>query len=79
MTQFQSKINTEVYSSFCGYLYQFGYYSYFIKFGLGLGEDAKGSFALFDLCLLGCQSFEKLFYKKATHKMLMKLTPFRKK
>jgi len=31
------------------YLYQSGYYSYLIKVGLGLGEDANGSFALFNL------------------------------
>jgi len=33
----------------CGCLYQSGYYSYLIKIGLGLGEDTKGSFALFNL------------------------------
>jgi len=39
------------------YLYQSGYCSYLIKVGLGLGEDAKVSFPLFNLSLLGCQSF----------------------
>jgi len=31
------------------YLYQSGYDSYLVKVGLGLGQDAKGSFALFNL------------------------------
>jgi len=30
------------------YLYQSCYYNYLIKVGLGLGYDAKGSFALFN-------------------------------
>ncbi len=34
----------------CSYLFQSGYYSYLIKVGLGLGEDAEASFALFNLC-----------------------------
>jgi len=38
------------------YLYQSGYYSYLIKVGLRLGEDAHVELALFNLCLLGCQS-----------------------
>jgi len=47
------------------HLYQSGYYSYLIKVGLGLGEDAKGVFALFNLCLLGCTSlWETLLQKK---------------
>jgi len=29
----------------CNYLYQFCYYSYLIKVGLGLGQEAKSSFA----------------------------------
>jgi len=49
----------------CGYLYQSGYYSYLIKVDLGLGENAKGCFALFNLCLLGCTSlWETLLQKK---------------
>ena len=38
------------------YLYQSGYYSYLIKVGLGLDEDTRVALALFNLCLLGCQS-----------------------
>ncbi len=38
------------------YLYQSGYYSYLIKVGLGLSEDARIALALFNLSLLGCQS-----------------------
>jgi hypothetical protein len=30
-----------------------------IKVGLGLGEDACIAFALFNLCLLGCQSLRE--------------------
>jgi len=45
----------------CSNLNQFDNYSYIIKVGLGLGKDAKGSFALYNLW---CQSlWEKLFYK----------------
>ena len=33
-----------------------GYYSYLIMVGLGLDEDSKGGFELFDSSLLGCQS-----------------------
>ncbi len=40
----------------CSYLSQSGYYSYLIKVGFGFGEDAKVSFALFNLSLLGSQS-----------------------
>ncbi len=32
--------------------------------GLGLGEDAKGSSALFNLCLLGCQSLLETLLQK---------------
>ncbi len=39
-----------------GYLYQSGYNSYLIMVGLGLDEDSKGGFALFNSSLLGCQS-----------------------
>jgi len=35
------QLNTEVLFIICDYLYQSGYYSYLIKVGLGLGEDAK--------------------------------------
>jgi hypothetical protein len=52
-----SVFNTEVYPSFVGYLYQSSYYNYLIKVGLGLGEDAF--IALFNLCLLGCQSLRE--------------------
>jgi len=38
------------------YFYQSGYFSYLIKVGLGLGEDTHIALALFNLCLLGCQS-----------------------
>jgi len=34
----------------CSFLYQSSYYSYLIKVGLGLGEEANDSFALFNLC-----------------------------
>ncbi len=54
MIKFNS--SSEVYSSFVSYVYQSGYYSYLIKVGLGLGEDACIVFALINLCLLGCQS-----------------------
>jgi len=47
------------------YLYQSGYYSYLIKVGLGLGEDTKVSFALFNLSLLGCQNFGINFLTKS--------------
>jgi len=33
----------------CHYSYQSSYYSYLIKVGLGLSEDAKSRFALFNL------------------------------
>ncbi len=32
------------------HLDQSNYYSYLIKVGLGLGNEAKSSFVLFDLC-----------------------------
>jgi len=48
----------------CDYLYQSGYYSYLIKVGLGMGEDNKGSFTLFNLCCKVAKVCEKLFYKK---------------
>jgi len=44
-----------------GYWYQSGYYSYLIRVGLGLAEGAKGSFALFNLSFLGCQSLWENF------------------
>jgi len=37
----RTEFNTEVYSSFVRHLYKSGYYSYFIKVGLGLDEDAS--------------------------------------
>jgi len=59
------KIFFKVYSSFVRYSYQSGYYSYFIKFGLGLGEDACiAALALFYLCLLGCQSLRETLLQK---------------
>jgi len=53
-----SWISIEYWSLFiiCNYLYQSGYYSYLIKVGLSLSEDAKSSFvakfALFNLYCL---------------------------
>jgi len=46
------------------YSYQSGYYSYFIKFGFGLGEDACIALALLYLCLLGCQSLRETLLQK---------------
>jgi len=40
------------------YLYQL------IKVGLGLGEEAKVSCALFNLSLLGCQSLQEILLQK---------------
>jgi len=40
-------------------LYQSGYYSYLIKIGLGLGQDAHVALVLFLICLLGLQSLEQ--------------------
>ncbi len=42
------QLSTEVLFIICDFLYQSGYHSYLIKVGLGLGEDAKSSFALFN-------------------------------
>jgi hypothetical protein len=41
-------MDTEVLFIICNYLYQSGYYSYLIRVGLGLGDDVKSSFALFN-------------------------------
>ncbi len=48
-----------MYSSFVSYLYKSGYYSYLIKVGLETGEDVCIALALFNLCLLGCQSLRE--------------------
>ncbi len=47
-----------------GYLYQSSYYSYLIRVGLGSGEDACIALALFNLCLLGCQSLRETLLRK---------------
>jgi hypothetical protein len=47
-----------------GYLYQSGNYSYLIKVGLGLGEDTCIVLALFNFCLLGCQSLNETLLRK---------------
>jgi hypothetical protein len=46
------------------YLYQSGYYSYLIKVGLGLSEDACVVFALFNLCLLGLPECKRNSFTK---------------
>jgi hypothetical protein len=46
------------------YLYQTSYYSYLIKVGLALGEDAGIGLAFFNLCLLGCQSLRETLLQK---------------
>ncbi len=42
----------------------FSYYSYLIKVGSGLGEDACSAVALFNLFLLGCQSLRETLLQK---------------
>jgi len=65
------QFNTQVYSSFVRYLYQSGYYSYLIKVGLGLGEESKASFALFNLSLLGCQSLWETILQKNVQAVML--------
>jgi len=71
MSKIKFNSKTEVYSSFVSHLYQSGYYSYSIKVGFGLGEDACVAIALFNLCLLGCQSLRETLLQKLNNNKLV--------
>jgi hypothetical protein len=46
------------------YLFQSGYDNNLIKVGLGMGEDTCIALLLFNLWLLGCQSFKRNSFMK---------------